>query len=161
MPGAYTIKEAIPMKSKWTRLLTLAAVTCALIACALWWSRRPTGYASPEACLDAFYQAARDGNTAAYLACLAEPLRSRRDSKDLATLLRPSAKELKNWVQISAPSSDERTAQIDVDERRPGGRLRVKYRLEKIDGYWYILDIGPARSLPEVMPYGTDVGATP
>ena len=62
------------------RVVILFAVTLALLAGILFWSRGTTrkGAATPAACLDNYYEACRSGD-GTYLNCLAESYRSRID----------------------------------------------------------------------------------
>jgi hypothetical protein len=139
---------------KRTRFLISAVLAVTVVAATWWWSQRGSGFATPEKCLAAFYQAAKDGDGPGYLSCLAEPLRTQQGDRfeDLSAYLLASTKDLKNWVQPAAAVITGSVAQIDMDERRPGSRQRVRYRLEKAGG-WLIAGIGRPSELPEHVPY--------
>jgi hypothetical protein len=143
----------------------LVALTCAVLAGALAWSRRPrpTGCATPAECLEAYRDAYRAGDAERYRRCLGEPLRSeaRQDYPDdaaLAEALRREAQGLKGWVEVGPPDEQEGRATAIVEEVRETGQRRLRFSLERSPGGWLIVHVekGSERT-PEVR-YGTRVG---
>jgi len=124
--------------------------------------RGDRGFASPSACVNAYYQAVANQDVEAMRRCLADPAR-RAMADDLdrgKSQLQALAKDLKNWVQTDE-SSDGPKAQLFIDERRADKRLRIRYLLEEQAGSWLITQIGPSQELPEHIPYNTHVSKTP
>jgi hypothetical protein len=150
------------MKRRRLLLLLAAAAAAGLAVVLARPARRPAGFATPADCLDAYAAAGQAGDTAAYLSCLAEPLRSETtqrfaDERDLADWLRQQMKDVKGWTQ-RPQSQMAAAAEVDVDEVRPGGTRRARYRLERQGGGWLIAAVGPAREVPGGVRYGTHVG---
>lgn len=147
------------------RLLSMV-VTMALLALALYWSpRRQAGFASPAECVAAFGEAYKDGDAERYLNCLAEPLRSQvrrqyADMRELSQSLHRESKDTVSWAQ-TAGGNEGRRAFVEVDEVRPSGTRRLRFRLERDRGGWRIAAIETPRDIPTAIPYGTHVKDVP
>src|SRR5262249_35601541 len=148
-------------------LLLLAAAAAAVLAVVL--ARRPRprapggrrGSPTPARRRDAAAAGGRAGAAAASLSSPAEPLRSETrqrfaDERELADWLRQQMSEVKSWTQRPQSQTAE-AAEVDVDETRPGGTRRARYRLERQGGGWLITVVGPAREVPGGGRYGTHV----
>src|SRR5262245_44604670 len=94
--------------------LLLAAV---LTGAALWWYASPKGFATPQQCVEAYRDALAAGNDAAFLQCLAEPLRSEIHGRLADPAFRRSVDGLKGWTQLD-PEIAGPQASILVDEIR-------------------------------------------
>src|SRR5262245_17891920 len=142
------------------------ALTAGALALALRWSAGRAGFATPAACLDAYGEACLAGDAAGCLSCLGEPLRSevRRQFPDQAALaeaLRQNLRGVKAWVRPLEPAVEGAAAAVDVDEVRPEGNRRLRFRLHNAGGGWLIVGIDPPRDVPAVFPYGTHVSGVP
>jgi hypothetical protein len=151
---------------KRARVLLLACLVAALTAGAVWWAGRRSGYATPGECLDAYYDARSAGDTARFLGCLAEPLRTETRRRfggdaDLARALRSGAADLKNRVQQGDATADGADRIVDIEEVRTPGIRRVRFRLQSAGGAWLIgaIDTGP--ETPADVPYGTHISKGP
>lgn len=143
---------------KWLYAALLAVLTLAVLAAAVWWSLRPTGFATPSDCMDAYLEALQEGDVAKYTSCLGEPLRS-QSQESSSSSLRAQMREVRSWVQHE-PVIEGPTATVDVDEVRLDVR-RVPFRLERTRKGWLIVGIGPPKEItPPVRP-GTHVNEAP
>ncbi len=154
---------SIPTKRLWVAgalVLVLGALGAALI-----WSRSGGGFATPDECLSAYYEACRAGDVGRYLQCLGEPLRSQSRPQlgdaDVATeTLRRQA--VRGWARNGQAESEGRAALVDVEEVRTNGIRRIQFRLERSTGGWLIVAMTPLEERAPLYPYGTDVrGGTP
>jgi hypothetical protein len=133
----------------------------------LWLARRdaaaPAGFPTPSVCLDAYHDARRAGDAAAYLRCLGEPLLSeeQRVAPDvLAERLRREARPVKGWAQAGEESSGD-AATVTIEEVRTTGTRQVRFGLRRDGGGWRVVavDTGPER--PAAVPYGTHIKDVP
>jgi hypothetical protein len=144
----------------------LAVVALAVLALTLGRSRPGKAFATPDDCLAAYYDAAKDGDGAAYLNCLAAPLRAQtegrfRDEQALSGWLRQSMQDLKNWVQSAAPAPAGASAEVEVEESWPTGNRRLRFHLQRSGSGWLIDRIESDKERPAPVPYGTDVRQAP
>jgi hypothetical protein len=110
--------------------------------------------------IEILFDAAQQSDVDRYLACFAEPLRSRAKEQlagDAGALGR-SEKELTSFdcpTDVDAVQGDE--AVFVVVKIYPETTERVRFRLERIDGEWKIAEMRPLdRNAPETK-YGTPV----
>ncbi len=144
------------------RVVILLAVTIALLAGALFWSRRTarSRAATPTECLDHYYESCRSGDIEQYRNCLGEPYRSQSDAGGFDAARR-DVKDIKNWVQCAETVADGSSLAIDVDEVRVEGVRRLRFHLRQADSGWAIVAIDPPRTRPTPLRYGTRVGDEP
>jgi hypothetical protein len=145
------------------RILLFAALALALLAAAIFWpSGRKPGFATPDACLEAYRDAYLAGDLDRYLSCLGEPLRSekQRAAGQLAEELRQESDGVSSWVRHET-TIDGATAQVEVEEVRRRGNRRVRFHFERFDDGWLIVGIHPSPQKPAAIPYGTRVGEEP
>ena len=138
----------------------------AVIAAAAWWTARPSGYATPGECLDAYYDASSAGDAVRYLGCLAEPLRTETRRRfagdaDLVPAVRSGAAGLKNRVQQGDGAADGADRIVEVEEVRIPGIRRVRFRLRLTGGSWLIAAIETGPEAPADVPYGTHMSKVP
>jgi hypothetical protein len=151
---------------KWLRIITLASVTLGLLAVTAYWSKWRAGFDTPADCLDAYREACLTGDLKKLWSCLAEPLRAKlqsqySNSQELADALRKEAHDVKSWVQRHYLPGVAATVPVDVDEVRPDGNRRIRFRLQKIGTGWLIVDMEQSKVVPAVVPYGTHVSKVP
>jgi hypothetical protein len=124
-----------------------------------YWSRTAVGFAEPNDCLTAYYDACQNGDTNSFLHCIAPSFRRKIESNTgvnrFATTLED--RPVKNWVVVSASDDNQRLRTILVDEVRTDGISRVRFRLERIGGSWLIADLAAVRQSQPSIPFGTDV----
>jgi hypothetical protein len=157
------------------RQLQIAAtsgLTLALLIVAVRWSLPSKRFASPEDCLGAYYEACLAGDADLYSRCWATPLRSEirhgLGAQDRsAELLQQKA--VKNWVVVAQPAAALRTSDAEVsmkaqgptsvlvDEVRPAGIKRIRFRLELLSGSWLIIGIERVEERQPSVPFGTEV----
>jgi hypothetical protein len=114
------------------------------------------GFDTPDQCLEAYRDAARDKNAEAFRRCLAEPLRS--DSAALLAEARGQIEAVRHWNQY-APEVRGADAEILVDQVcRDGTIQRIRYQLRRSYSGWLLAGIGaPQLIRPPIRP-GTEVG---
>lgn len=146
--------------AKRLRVAVAGVLAVGVVAVALMWARPGGGFATPEDCLAAYYEACQAGDAARYRECLGEPLRSRsREWLDEgpagAEALRRQA--VRGWARDGAatPVGDE--ARVDVEEIRTGGIRRVQFQLRRSARGWLIIGVTPLEEKAPPYPYGTDV----
>jgi len=136
--------------------LVLALVLLVPLA---YWSRSEGVFAEPNDCLSAYYEACQNGDANTYLRCFTPRLRSKiereAEARRFGTMLREVA--VKNWVVVSTSDDQSRLSTILIDEVRPAGISRVRFRLERTGGNWLIADLGPVQQNQPSIPFGTDV----
>src|SRR5262249_11914230 len=128
---------------RWALGLTGVALLVAAVAYyAVSRQSGPGGFATPDACLEAYRDAARDGDAEAFRRCLSEPLRP-----DGAARLAEARRQLgavQHWSQY-APEVAGADATILVDQVRTDGMIhRVSYRLRRSSSGWLVNGVGPA-----------------
>ncbi len=148
--------------AKRLRVAVAGVLVLGVLAAALTWSRSGGGFATPVACLAAYYEACQAGDAARYLECLGEPLRSRSrewldEGRAGAEALRRRA--VRGWARDGAapPAGDE--ARVDVEEIRTGGIRRVQFQLRRSARGWLIVGMTPLEEKAPPFPYGSDVRA--
>lgn len=147
---------------KWARIVGPASMVLILLPLAVYWSQKPTRFATPAACLDAYREASRAGDVERYSSCLAEPLRfeiqqQHPDSKELARHLCSQMRDVKTWVQVLDSTSEDSTIQVDVDEVRLEGNRRIHFQLQWSGGGWLIASVTTPKGIPTSIPYGTHI----
>jgi hypothetical protein len=148
------------VSAKRLRVAVAGVLVLGALAGALIWSRSGSGFATPEDCISAYYEACQAGDGARYLGCLGEPLRSRsrewldEGSAGVEALRR---KAVRGWARDGAapPAGDE--ARLDVDEIRTGGIRRVQFQLRRSVRGWLIVGMTVLEEKAPLYPYGTDV----
>jgi hypothetical protein len=151
------------------RAALLVLVTVAGLIVILRWSggsNAPgggSGFATPAACLDAYRDAVQEGDAAAYLLCLGEPLRSetRRHhlgDAELAEALRRQMRGVKSWVVSESPEERGDRASAIVEEVRSSGVRAVRFQLARSGAGWLIVGIDRGDERAAGIPYGTRVG---
>ena len=148
---------------KYGRILILLVSVLGLIGLSVYLSLRRTGFATPVECIEAFGDASKRGDAQVYLSCLSDALRSEilsryGDAAALSTSLREEMKDLKGWGLPTAPEIAKKNARVDVDEIRPSGVERRRYRLERTNAGWRITHIGPPQKVQPPEPFGTHIG---
>ena len=146
------------MKRLWLGLLT-AGVVAGLVA-ALLLSRpaaRPAGFATPEDCLDAYWDASLAGDVPGLLKCFAEPLRSRQQAGLSSEGARRQLKGVKNWT-LRDPVVQDAAATVDVELVRQNSKSLLRFHLRRGAGGWLISGIDPPKELPPGIPYETPAG---
>jgi hypothetical protein len=139
-------------------LLVLSLGLAALIVSEL--PRRPSGFATPADCLDAYRDASKDGDVARYLSCLGEPLRSEKErALNRANLLR-TMEDIKGWTRLD-PVVSQSAAYVDVDQVRTSGTARVRIHLQRYGGGWLIVSVDAPKDVPAPVRYGTHVSEVP
>jgi hypothetical protein len=140
----------------------LLAVTLAVLALAVWWSRRPgpAGFATPADCLDALREASAAGDVGRYLDCLGEPLRSQKQGSLRPADLRRDVEGVKSWTQIE-PVVQGSAATAEVDQVRAQGTSRVRFRLERSGRGWLVVGIDRPTEIAPPVRYGTHVSEAP
>ncbi len=149
---------------KWRRMLTILAVTLALLAAALYWSGRQqqSGFATPSDCIGAYRDASKEGDVAKYLNCLGEPLRSDKQRTITSQDLLRDMEGVKSWGESKdAPVIQDTVAYVNVDKVRPHGTTPIRFRLEKSGQGWLIVGIEQGNETKPAIPYGTRVGEEP
>jgi hypothetical protein len=152
-----------------TRAALLVLVTVAGVLVVLRWSGGPqapagsSGFSTPAACLDAYREAVQEGDAAAYLRCLGEPLRTemrRKHAEDgeLGEVLRREMRGVKSWVVSDRPTEQGDRASAVVEEVRSSGVREVRFRLERSGVGWLIVGIERGDERAAGIPYGTRVG---
>jgi hypothetical protein len=148
------------------RAALLGALTLAALAGALAWSvgPRPSSYATPEECLEAYRTACLAGDAPRYRACLGEPLRSETehsyaDDHALADALRRQTDGVKNWVEVGVPEVRGGRAVATVDEVRATGQRRLRVHLERAGGGWLVVGVERGEERAPDVRYGTRLGA--
>lgn len=106
----------------------------------------PEGYSTPEACVQAYAEALKDGDVARYQETLAEPLRSKSQKsgatrEDLSETLQQQMSGVVNWVQVGDPTMEESTALVEVDVDRREQRQRLRFHLRRDESGWRITQI--------------------
>jgi hypothetical protein len=144
------------------RVGIVLVLTPVLLALAVYWSPGRSGFATPAECLDAYREASRAGDVAAYRSCLGEPLRSENarrfaDAGALAAFLRDDMKDVKSWVQLLDPGAEGTVARVDIEEVRSTGTRRLRFHLARSGAGWLIVGVEPAQEVPAIIPYGTHV----
>jgi hypothetical protein len=144
------------------RAVLLLVLTLALIALAVYWSRRPrdTVFATPADCLEALREASAAGDVGRYLSCLDEPLRSEKQRLLRPTDLQRGMEGVKSWSQFE-PEVRGSTASVEVDRVRAGGTSRNRFRLERSARGWLVVGIDPPKDITSPIPYGTHVSQAP
>jgi hypothetical protein len=151
---------------KWARIAGPASMVLVLLALAVYWSQRPTRFATPAACLDAYREASRAGDVERYWSCLAEQLRFEiqqqyPDPKELARHLRSQMSDVKTWVQVLDSTSEDSTIQVDVDEVSLEANRRIHFQLQWSGGGWLIASMTAPKGIPTSIPYGTHISKVP
>jgi hypothetical protein len=149
-------------KRRWLLLAALAAGLAVVVLSRI--PRGPAGFATPAECVEAYAEASKNSDVDRYLACLAEPLRSEArhiGPEKLAETLRREMAEVKGWAQQPAAEPGDGAATIEVDEIRPAGTRRLRFRLTRTGGGWLIAAVEPPRDVSTPVRYGTRVGAEP
>ena len=145
------------------RLVLLLVVGLGLAALLVYGPpRRPTGFATPADCLDAYRDASKDGDMARYLRCLGEPLRSEQQRTLDSDALRRRLEDVKGWTRLE-PVIQELSAYVDVDQVRTSGTARVRFHLQRVDQGqgWLIVRVDAPKEVPAPVPYGTHVSEVP
>lgn len=143
------------------RALLVAGFIGACIVALFFMVGRQPAFATPLACLEAYYTAAQKGDMPGVDRCLAESRPGFASDVGLAQPLEQLTANLKNWTVVGAPETNGNLARVTVDERRPDKRLRRIYHLQIAGGSWRITAVGPPQELPEHVPYDTHVSKVP
>ena len=146
--------------TKRLRVAVAGAVVLGVLGGALLWSRSGSGFATPEDCLSAYYEACQAGDVSRYLACLGEPLRSRsrerlEEGSAGAEALRRLA--VRGWARDGSAKPAGEEARLDVEEIRTDGIRRVQFQLERSTRGWLIVALTSLEEKAPLYPYGTDV----
>jgi hypothetical protein len=144
------------------RMALLLALTLAVLALAVWWSRRPqeTGFATPADCLGVLREACAEGDVGRYLGCLGEPLRSQKQGSLRPADLRRDMEGVKGWSQLE-PVVRGSAATVEVEQVRMEGTSRVRFRLERSDRGWLVVGIDRPTEIAPPIRYGTHVRDAP
>jgi hypothetical protein len=142
------------------RLRSVLVLAGTLLLLALAYSLAPRlglrgGFDTPDACLEAYRDAALDGDAEAFRRCLAEALRP--DSAAHLAEARGQLDAVQHWNQY-APETAGADAKILVDQVcRDGTIHRVLYRLRRSYAGWLLAGAGQPQVLrPPIRP-GTHV----
>jgi hypothetical protein len=158
--------------SSYLRAALLGLATLGVVAVIVRWYS-PSGssagaapFTTPEACLDAFRDAKSEGNAAAFLRCLDEPLRSemRRkygDERELGLAIRKEMKEVKSWAVKERPEARAEKGAALVEEVCASRIREVRVQLRRTGEGWLIAAIESGEERPASVPYGTAVGEEP
>jgi hypothetical protein len=116
---------------------------------------------TPEEAVNAFFQAAQRGDTSAFLATLAGPLRSSFEATQsqigaaaLAASLRESVAGLKGFAMRPAGQSQPGQAELDVELVFADRNERQRFVLLRQGGGWLVAAIDKADTVKPPMPYG-------
>ncbi len=141
------------------RLPIVSIAVALLTAGLLLWARRSTTEASatPEECLDRYYNSLQSCNEDKYSRCFVESHRMRSSGVRFEALCRDNS-DLKNLVQVAGPEDDVASRWIDVDEVRVSGIRRLRYHLRRHESGWLIEEIDTARERAAPIPFGTPAG---
>jgi hypothetical protein len=145
------------------RIAVVAVLVLALGLLALPFFRAPagpTGFATPDACLEAYHQASLAGDVAGSLECLDEPLRLEKKRSVTEAGLRHETAGVKTWVQNQAVVG-QTGAHIDVEMVRSGDVRRVRFHFKQTGGGWRVAAIDPPVALPVKIRYGTHINEVP
>lgn len=156
-----------------------ALITVGLLAGVLWWARqRPAASttgpgATPEACLDRLFQAAAEGDVAAYLDCFTGPERERlaRESagqapESFARTLREAVAQLKGRAVFPAPQDPPGAtaagaaptrATLIVERVYASRTEKQTYHLVRDGRTWRIRAVEGVNPTQPSRPYGTPV----
>ncbi|HEY7328124.1 MAG TPA: hypothetical protein VH592_10810 [Gemmataceae bacterium] len=144
------------------RALVLLAVVLIALAGVRYWQWKPTavGAATPEECVENYYESLKSGDVDRYLRCLGEPYRSEAGQRFFDAACR-DAKDVKGVVQRAGSDESGSTLWMDVEEVRAAGIRRLRYHLRQDDRVWVIVSIDPPRETTSPVRYGTPVGDEP
>jgi hypothetical protein len=135
-----------------------------LAAVGVRWAWPRQGYATPAECVEAYREAMAAGDWPRYLSCLGEPTRSINEQQAGESVFQGKSRGwrqgLKGWTQ-SPEFEDGSTALVLVDEVRESQTRRIRFRLQRSEKGWLIVESGPAKVVPTPIPYGTHVGKEP
>ncbi|HUB33320.1 MAG TPA: hypothetical protein VMA31_09835 [Bryobacteraceae bacterium] len=131
-------------------------VIAALLAVAIV-RRQPKPPPTPKATIYAMLDAARAGNTSAYLAQYAGPLASQLQQSVTANYLKSSNAEIKG-VSVSEPQFlSDREASLRLEYIYQDRNEAQTVYLEFSSGAWKIARVDSAERVPTLVPYGTPV----
>src|SRR5207302_7004566 len=104
------------------------------------------GFDTPAACLEAYRNAAADGDAATWRRCVADGVMGLEEAQR-------ELRAVRHWNQY-APEGDDQVATIVVDQVRAEGVIhRVRYRLERFRPGWRVVAVGGAAVVqPPVRP---------
>lgn len=119
--------------------------------------RRPKPAAAPQDTIYAMLDAARAGNTAAYLSQYSGPLAAQLQQSVTAGYLKSSNAEIKG-VSLSEPQLlSDREASVRLEYiYQDRNEVQTVY-LERDSGAWKIARVDSAERIPTLVPYGTPV----
>jgi hypothetical protein len=139
------------------RIGILAALVVGIVLVIYASHRGGAAFPSPEACLDAYRDACKDGNWSRYLSCLGEPLRSERQLAATVETLHQEMEGIKSWTRLD-PVVQNTTAYADVDQVRLSGTCRIRFHLQRAGPGWLIVGIDLPLEIPTPIRFGTHVG---
>lgn len=156
------------MKARWSRRLLVFLLAVLGLGMLGWLTRsRATGFATPQSCIEAYYDAWVKEDQIRYLDCLGEPLRSAVQVKHASPM---------DWAEgIHAPRAGIRSlgirlddgeagtgiVQAEADEVTPNATRRVRFRLRQVGRAWRIVGIDAAGEAPSPIPFGTHISKPP
>lgn len=133
------------------RILLAALALVSLTGLAVSWARSDgrAAFATPAACVEAYYQALKDADVDAYRACLCEALRGTSPG---AADLRARGRDLRGWILRG-----EEAGVVLVDEQYSTRKRRQKLYVEREGSSWRLARTEIVEELAGDIPYGTHV----
>ncbi|HTU90837.1 MAG TPA: hypothetical protein VMF69_12230 [Gemmataceae bacterium] len=142
-------------------LILLAVASIALVGVRFWPGRAAkAGAATPEECVENYYESLQSGDVDKYLSCLGEAYRAEVGRRFFDAACR-DVKDMKGFVQRAGPAENGSPLWVDVEELRAAGTRRLRYHLHQDDGNWVISAIDPPREITSPIRYGTPVSDEP
>jgi hypothetical protein len=139
------------------RLLGIGATVIAVLALVVVMNRPvDKGFEKPAECVEALYEASKDGKDSDARLCLTPALHG-----ELETIM-AKKQDVKSWATQEFITG-KAAAYVDTDEVRAGstGTQRLRYHLEKNEHGWLIVGVGAPAQVTGTVPYGTHISENP